>query len=283
MKIQLIDSPPLALNRLIRASDTHKGLYGTVAIIGGATHMIGAALLAGRAALHLGCGKVYVATLNSNLFVDFSQPELMICNPKSLMNNDTLSHILIGPGLGQNNQAKLLLNVFLKSDHNLIIDADGLNLIANSKKLQSLLKHRQANTIITPHPAEAARLLNLETKLIQSDRTAAVTKLYENYACHIILKGHETLILGPDKVLYQNTSGNAALSSAGQGDVLAGVILSLWAQGLSCIEACKCGVYLHGQAADLWRNQNDNRIGLTASQTIEYTQLALNQFLAKAN
>lgn len=279
MKIEVISSPPLALKKLIRQADTHKGLYGSVAVIGGAPKMVGAALLAGRAALNLGAGKVHLGLLKSKLIVDFMQPELMISNPKLLLKSKLISHILIGPGLGQSTDAKRLISKCLLSETPLIIDADGLNLIASSDELQSSLQQRLAETIITPHPTEAARLLNLNTTDIQLDRHNAIKQLYQKFRCGIILKGHETLILN-DSIIYQNQTGNSALSSAGQGDVLSGIILALWAQGLHLIDASCCGVFLHGQAADLWRDGNSNRIGLTANQTINLTQICLNNYLA---
>ncbi len=280
MKIEVIATPPPALKKLIRQADTHKGLYGSVAIIGGAPNMVGAALLAGRAALQLGTGKVYVGLLKSKLIVDFLQPELMMSHPKLLLKSKLISHILIGPGLGQSTKAQRLISKCLLSIKPLIIDADGLNLIASSDELQSSLQQRHAETIITPHPTEAARLLNLNTTDIQLDRQYAIMQLNKKFRCGVILKGYETLILN-DSAIYQNQTGNSALSSAGQGDVLSGIILALWAQGLSLIDASCCGVFLHGEAADLWRDGNSNRIGLTASQTIDLARINLNNHLQR--
>jgi len=279
MKIEILTTPPLALKMLIREVDTHKGMYGNVAIIGGAPGMIGAALLAGRAALHLGTGRVHIGLPKSKIAVDFMQPELMMNSPQRLINNDLITHLLIGPGLGQSRKAKHLISECLNSPKSLIIDADGLNIIANNSELQCALKHRQAETVITPHPAEAARLLNCELANIQSNRQSALMHLFKKYQCGIILKGHNTLIMANSNIIHQNTSGNSALSNAGQGDVLGGIILSLWAQGLSLVNASCGGVFLHGQAADLWRIHNPNRIGLTASQVIELAQSALNNFI----
>ncbi|MBM5572795.1 MULTISPECIES: NAD(P)H-hydrate dehydratase [Deefgea] len=279
MNVNILTTPPLALKMLIRKADTHKGMYGNVAIIGGAPGMIGAALLAGRAALHLGAGRVHIGLLKSKIAVDFMQPELMMNSPQRLINNDLITHLLIGPGLSQSRKAKYLISESLNSSKSLIIDADGLNIIANNSKLQRTLKHRQAETIITPHPAEAARLLNCELANIQSNRQSAVIQLFKTYQCGVILKGHNTLIMASGDIIHQNTSGNSALSNAGQGDVLGGIILSLWAQGLSLINASCSGVFLHGQAADLWRTHNANRIGLTASQVIELAKSALNNFI----
>ena len=256
MNLQQLNSPPLALQQLIRGSDTHKGLYGSVAIIGGARNMTGATLLAGRAALHLGAGKVFLGILSNRLLVDPVQPELMIGKAKLLLANKLPSHILIGPGLGQTHQSERLILKCLKSAIPLIIDADGLNVIARKEYLQYLLQQREAETLITPHPTEASRLLQCTTSDIQHDRQQAIIQLHHKFKCGVILKGNETLVIGQQhSVIFQNKTGNSALSSAGQGDVLGGIILALWAQGLSAIDASCCGVYIHGSAADLWRKK----------------------------
>lgn len=279
IKTYPVPDPAIALRSLIRQVDSHKGLYGNVAVIGGANSMIGAALLAGRAALKHGTGKVSIGLLNDNFQVDPEQPELMVYKSKRLIKNTSLTHILLGPGLGQSKKANTLLEMCLRTNKPLIIDADGLNLISKSLKLQLLLKHRQAETIITPHPMEAARLLQCDTSDIQENRPVAIIKLQSIFQCGVILKGHDTLVLGNNSKLFQNNTGNSALSSAGQGDVLGGIILALWAQGLSLIEACCCGVYIHGKAADTWRISNSERIGLTATETIEFSRCCLNNYL----
>ncbi|QZA81855.1 NAD(P)H-hydrate dehydratase [Deefgea piscis] len=266
-----------ALQQLIRPIDTHKGLYGSVAIVGGATGMTGATLLAGRAALHLGVGKIWIGLLEPRLLVDPNQPELMIVAANQILKQKP-SHILIGPGLGQSQQATELLHSCLISRLPLVLDADALNLIAQESEFKSLLRARAAETIITPHPAEAARLLQYPTETVQAQREQAVKTLSKDLCCHTILKGSNTLIAHQDEV-WVNSTGNSALSSAGQGDVLSGIVLALLAQGLSAIEASCCAVYLHGSAADSWRNKHPNGIGLTASETLLLVREELNQQL----
>ena len=263
-----------ALQQLIRPIDSHKGLYGSVAILGGATGMIGAALLAGRAALHLGAGKIWVGLLDERLLVDPTQPELMIVAANQLLTQKP-SHLLIGPGLGQSKQAIELLHSGLMSSLPLVLDADALNLIAQEAEFKSLLHTRAAETIITPHPAEAARLLQCPTKAVQAQREQAVKTLSKDFCCHTILKGSNTLIANQHEV-WINTSGNSALSSAGQGDILSGIVLALLAQGLSAIQASCCAAYLHGSAADSWRKKHPNGIGLTASETFLLVREELN-------
>ena len=263
-----------ALRQLIRPSDTHKGLYGSVGILGGATGMIGAALLAGRAALHLGVGKIWIGLLDTRLFVDPSQPELMLVAADQLLIQKP-SHLLIGPGLGQSRQATELLHSGLISTLPLVLDADALNLIAQESEFKSLLHTRTAETIITPHPAEAARLLQCPTEVVQAQRESAAKTLSNEFCCHTILKGSKTLITNQHEI-WINTSGNSALSSAGQGDILSGIVLALLAQGLSAIEASCCAAYLHGSAADSWRKKHPNGIGLTASETCLLVREELN-------
>ncbi len=280
MKVQPISIMSTTWQQLIRKADSHKGLYGSLAILGGATSMTGAALLAGRAALHLGAGKVWLGVLDSTLTVDPLQPELMIVEPSSLFEIHNPTHRLIGPGLGQSSEAADLLSRCVKSNVPLIIDADGLNLLANHPQLVQAMQQRVTPTLITPHPTEAARLLNCKTADIQNNRQQAVVGLSKKFNCTTILKGHESLIYSQGDSIFKNHTGNPALSSAGQGDVLSGIILALWGQGLELLDASCCGVYLHGQAADLWRSDNPNGIGLTASETLLFARTALNNELS---
>jgi hydroxyethylthiazole kinase-like uncharacterized protein yjeF len=270
-----------ALRKLLRSSDSHKGNYGSVAVIGGAEGMVGAALLAGRAAIQLGAGKVWLGLIDKCISVDPIQPELMLYSANTLLKNYTPTQLLIGPGLGQSPAAHQLLKKLLQSNTPLIIDADGLNLIARHAHLQHILQQRSSETLLTPHPAEAARLLACSTADIQNNRINAIQHLGEHFKCHIILKGHETLIYAPNEQdVLLNQTGNPALSSAGQGDILGGLILALWAQGLTLLEASACGVHLHGKVADTWRQSQSNAIGLTASETSLLARAELNKLLS---
>lgn len=276
-EIKTLPSAALALRRGV---DTHKGLYGSVAVIGGAQGMTGAALLAGRAALLLGAGKVWVGLLDDRTAVDLMQPELMLCRASSLLTQHQPTHLLAGMGMGISPEANYLLGQIIDTPYPLLLDADALNLIANDSQLQQQLAQRNPATVLTPHPSEAARLLGLSTAEVQHDRPAAVQQLMARYQCNIVLKGHGSLVGSCDGRLTRNRSGNAALSSAGQGDVLSGIIISLCAQGLSLADAARCGVYLHGRAADDWLTTHPAGIGLTASETILLARQALNQDLS---
>lgn len=273
---RLLDRPPAALRQLHRPHNNHKGRFGTVGIVGGANGMTGAALLAGRAALLCGAGRVLCGFVDVPPTVDLLHPELMLQAAQSLAHDTAVSHWLIGPGLGQSDAAHTLLAHVLESPHPVVLDADALNLIARHPPLQTQLAQRRSASILTPHPAEAARLLGENTATIQHDRITAARELAQRYRATVILKGSGSIIA--DTGSYSiNASGNAALSNAGQGDVLGGVVLALLAQGLSARAACECGAWLHGAAADEWQKSHPAGIGLTASEVALIVRDLLNR------
>ncbi len=261
-----------------RPRNSHKGLFGNVGILGGATGMVGAALLAGSAALKLGAGRTYVALLAKNApLVDPLQPELMLRLPKELLEIDNLDCLALGPGLGKSNEAQHFLAAALKTKLPLVLDADALNLLGADHKLQLLLKRRTAATILTPHPAEAGRLLNSGTEEIQRDRLAAALEIASLFRCHVVLKGAGSICALPDGSWYINSSGNPGMASAGMGDVLTGMIAALIAQGLSAGNAMLLAVYLHGAAADDLVAHGVGPAGLTASEVTDAARNLLNQ------
>ncbi|MBY0445891.1 MAG: NAD(P)H-hydrate dehydratase [Burkholderiales bacterium] len=140
------------------------------------------------------------------------------------------------------------------------------------------MRERTSPSILTPHPAEAARLLHTRTQAVQANRIESALALAQRYKATVLLKGAGS-ICANEQSWSINASGNAALASAGQGDVLSGIIAALMAQGLSPLEAVQSGSWLHGRAADDWRRIHPNGIGLTASETISYARAALNQVL----
>jgi hydroxyethylthiazole kinase-like uncharacterized protein yjeF len=258
-----------------RRRNSHKGSYGSVAIIGGAPGMAGAALLAGRAALKLGAGRVYLGMLE-RLPVDSGQPELMLRSPQEAINAATV--IAIGPGLGQSVQAGELLAHALDSPLPLVIDADALNLLTQGTLLLRKIAVRPAPTFLTPHPAEAARLLDCSTADIQADRLAAALELSRRLHAHVALKGCGTLIAAPDGRWFINTTGNPGLASAGSGDVLTGMLAALLAQGWPAPEALLGAVHLHGAAADARTRSGCGPIGLTAGELIDPARQIINHW-----
>jgi ADP-dependent NAD(P)H-hydrate dehydratase / NAD(P)H-hydrate epimerase len=260
-----------------RRKNSHKGLFGNVAIIGGAEGMVGAALLAGRAAIKLGAGRVFVGLVAKDApSVDTLQPELMLREVEDILSLADIRALIIGPGLGKSVAAKRLLIRAIDTDWPLLIDADGLTWIAAEPDLQLALHNREATTIITPHPAEAARLLGTLTGNVQNDRLAAARELVNQLHSHVVLKGVGSICITRNGKWHINTSGNPGLASAGMGDALIGIIAALMAQGLSAEHAMLYGVYLHGAAADRCVENGVGPIGLTASEVIDSARHTIN-------
>jgi ADP-dependent NAD(P)H-hydrate dehydratase / NAD(P)H-hydrate epimerase len=247
-----------------RKLNSHKGRYGTVAVIGGESGMVGAALLAGRSALRLGAGRVYVCCVGApDLSVDPYCPELMI---RSLDRLPAVEVAVIGCGLGTSELARRTLRQALGQDTPVVLDADALNLIASDDRLKQALIGRNAPSVLTPHPAEAARLLaGVPAIHVNADRIAATILLAQQLSATIVLKGAGTVIVErpTDRERYWiNPTGGPALSSAGTGDVLSGMIGALMVQGFETLTATLAAVWLHGAAAQAYGGD----IGLLASE-----------------
>jgi hydroxyethylthiazole kinase-like uncharacterized protein yjeF len=239
-----------------RRQAQHKGSFGDVAVVGGAAGMTGAAILAGSAAHAAGAGRVFVDLLDaddaSNAF-DPLRPELMFRNawwqgPVEALRAST---VVCGCGGGEAVRAALprLLSVALR----LVLDADALNAIAADTALQAMTSARAARslqTILTPHPLEAARLLGRSADQIQADRLAAAVEMAERYAAVVVLKGSGSVIAAPGDRPRINATGNAALATAGTGDVLAGWIGGRWLPDAQAFDVATRGVIEHGAAAE---------------------------------
>lgn len=261
-----------------RAMNTHKGDYGSVGVIGGAHGMVGAALLAARAALGLGAGRVYVGLLARDApLVDAMQPELMLRTAHAAMKLDHLTALAVGPGLGQDPDAAACVEQALGLALPLVIDADGLNLVASREELKYVIKQRLETTLLTPHPAEAARLLACATRDVQRDRVAAALRLAAEFNCGVVLKGAGSVCAMPDGTWAINSSGNPGMASAGMGDVLTGILAALLAQGVGARTALHAGVYLHGAAADALVAAGTGPIGLTAGEITDAARKLVNK------
>jgi hydroxyethylthiazole kinase-like uncharacterized protein yjeF len=258
-----------------RARNTHKGSFGSVGIIGGAAGMAGAALLAGRAALQLGAGRVYVGMLE-RLPCDPCQPELMLRAAEEVFALATV--LAVGPGLGQSPAAAELLRRSIAAPLPLVVDADGLNLLAAHPVFANHAARRGADTILTPHPAEAARLLGTTVAEVQADRVAAALKLANRFRAGVVLKGCGSVVATADGRWAINASGNAGLASAGSGDVLTGIVAALLAQGWPAAMALAGGVHLHGAAADHLVADACGPIGITAAELIPAARKLLNRW-----
>jgi hydroxyethylthiazole kinase-like uncharacterized protein yjeF len=227
-------------------------------VVGGAAGMAGAALLAARAAHAAGAGRVYVDVLDpcAAPALDAHRPELMWRHGWwQTASNESLTHATVVAGCGGGAVVRQALPRLLSNAGRLVLDADALNALAADSALMSLLvarRHRGRETVLTPHPLEAARLLGGNTASVQSDRLRAATKLAQQTGSVVVLKGSGSVIAAPDdKVLWINGTGNAALASPGTGDVLAGWIAGAWsASGAPAVAAARHATWLHGVAAD---------------------------------
>jgi NAD(P)H-hydrate epimerase len=250
----------------------HKGKYGHVLIIGGDKGYSGAARLAAEAASRLGAGLVSVAThIEHAGIMDLILPEIMCHGVENQQQLQPLlekaSMIVIGPGFGQSEWAQELLLAAIVTDKPLLVDADGLNLLAKQPQQRN-------NWVLTPHPGEAARLLGCTTANINRDRFAAVLAIQKKYGGQCVLKGAGTLISDGQSIVV-STTGNPGMASGGMGDVLAGVIAGLMAQGMESNLAASTGVYIHGQAADIAAEEQGER-GMLASDLMVYLQRLVN-------
>jgi len=278
----LLDSPPAKLAP--RKRNSHKGSFGSVAVLGGNTGMLGAALLAGRAALLAGSGRVYCHFLAADApLIDPNFPELMLRHGGLVAENgaENMDCIIVGPGMGRSAQAAGQLKAVLQTSSPLVLDADALHLLAADPALSTLLKQR-GNAVLTPHPGEAAALLSCDTTQIQSDRIASAQHIANRYHATVVLKGAGSIIATPEgssekSRWYVNASGNPGLSAAGMGDVLTGIIAALIVQGLSVEQATLLGVYLHGSAADSLVADGVGPIGLKASEIALEVRNLLNE------
>ena len=260
-----------------RLRNSHKGSFGNVGVIGGAPGMVGAALLAGRAALKLGAGRIFVGLLADAPAVDLLQPELMLRSAQDVLQMQGLDCLAIGPGLGESQTAQHALAAALEHRVPLVIDADALNLLAAHPHLQKKLATRHAISILTPHPAEAARLLGLSTGEIQYDRIAAARTLSERFQAAVVLKGNGSICALSNGNWFVNTSGNPGMAAAGMGDVLTGMLASLVAQRAEPDPALLAAVHLHGLAADDLVAAGYGPAGLTASEVTDAARKLLNQ------
>lgn len=266
-----------------RRHNSHKGSFGSVAIVGGAAGMSGAALLAARAALRLGAGRV-MACLLEPLAVDCEQPELMLRPSKDARDTLTTASVCaIGPGLGLSLLAGELLLAALDSNQPLVLDADALTLLGQGALLLRKLAVRPAPTFLTPHPAEAARLLDIDVPTIQANRIGYACTLARRCNAYVILKGCGSIVAAPDGRWFVNTNGNPGLATAGSGDVLAGLLAALLAQGWSPLAAALAAPHLHGAAADRCVSNGLGPIGLTAGELIDAARQVLNRWVTGYN
>jgi hydroxyethylthiazole kinase-like uncharacterized protein yjeF len=239
-----------------RAQAAHKGSFGDVAVVGGAPGMTGAALLAASAAHAAGAGRVFVDLLASDavpLSLDPFRPELMFRAAWWQGPIEALRASTVVCGCGGGDAVRDALPRLLSTVPRLVIDADALNAIAVDPALQAMTAARAARslqTILTPHPLEAARLLGRSTDAVQADRLAAASEIAARYGAVVVLKGSGSVIAAPGEAACVNATGNASLATAGTGDVLAGWIGGRWRSGASAFAVATRAVIEHGAASE---------------------------------
>ncbi len=259
-----------------RRRNAHKGDAGYLLCIGGEHGTGGAVLLAAEAALRSGAGLVGVATRAAHVPAMLARcPEVMAqavdgaAALRPLM--DRAGIVAIGPGLGQGAWGSALFGVALAAGKPLVIDADGLNLLARGGS-QPL----PADAILTPHPGEAARLLGIGTAEVQADRFTAAARLTNAFGCVVVLKGAGTVVVGPGEIPRVIGAGNPGMASGGTGDVLTGVIAALRAQGRDAFDAAATGALLHAVAGDLAAQAGGER-GMLASDLFPHLRALVNR------
>jgi hydroxyethylthiazole kinase-like uncharacterized protein yjeF len=258
-----------------RALDAHKADFGHVLVVGGDHGFGGAAIMAAQAAVHSGTGLVSLYTRPEHINAMLSrQPEVMAHAKQLKVVLQRASVLLLGPGLGVKNWGKDLLSELLLQPITMLLDADALNYLASLSAAQQQQLKRD-NWVLTPHPGEAARLLNCDIATVQLDRHCAVLELQQRFGGTVLLKGHGTLICGPAQRTARLNCGNPGMASGGMGDVLSGVIAALMAQGLDTFTAACAGAWLHSSAADKQASLQGER-GLRATAILAHLPQLLN-------
>lgn len=261
-----------------RKRSSHKGDFGHVLIIGGGQlGYSGAPALAGEAAMRAGAGLVSAIVSSECLPLLARSPKELMCyaptDPKECIPLFSRATVVVaGPGLSQNSWGERFFQAALTLQKPLVLDADALNWLAKTPL-------KSANWVLTPHPGEAARLLNQSIEVVQADRIQAALALQQRYGGVIVLKGAGTVIAAPSGKIFINEGGIPALSTAGSGDVLAGLIGGLLAQGLNTTEAALLGVSVHSQAALIEQSMGER--GMVASDLLLHCRSLLNTFKAQ--
>lgn len=261
-----------------RPIDGHKGTFGKVLIVGGSVGYTGAPVLASRAAVRGGTGLVFlgvpktvwpVTAVKSDEAMPFPLPEdgqgrlCFEAESAILQRLEGCDAGLIGPGLGQSEELdELVLAVLEGAKCPMVVDADGLNALSRH---MDRLSHITCPLIFTPHDGEYQRLAG---QLPGADRASAAQHFAQAHHCILVLKGHKTLIAAPDGTLYENTTGNHGMAKGGSGDVLAGLMVSLLAQGMEPVKAAAAAVWIHGRAGDYAAEEKSHR-GMTPSDLVE--------------
>jgi NAD(P)H-hydrate epimerase len=264
LKLEFVEEKTVVPYFKKRQRDAHKGTYGHLFILSGSLGKTGAAVMAGKAALKMGAGLVTVGTPESCLpIVARSMDELMTEplpeTPEKTLSSEALDKVLslldgkdallIGPGISTHpSTAEFVLSLIPKIKIPVVIDADALNILASKPEI---IKSLRKPAVLTPHPGEFARLLNLSTKEVVEKKLELVPQFAAEYGVYLVLKSYRTLTAAPDGKMYINSTGNPGMATAGSGDVLSGMMASMIIQEKNLLEAVLASVYIHGLSGDL--------------------------------
>jgi NAD(P)H-hydrate epimerase len=270
-----------------RKPNTHKGTYGHAVIIAGSTGKSGAAYMAGKAALRAGAGlSTVVSPAKVQPVIASLGPEIMThpaegngdyldvdaANNVAIFVADKTS-VAIGPGIGTEEETRTFLQIVaLNIPGALLIDADGLNLLARDKSI--LAQRKPRSTLLTPHPGEMARLLGIDNDAVQKDRITAAKTLASQTNAIVVLKGYRTIIADPEGHVWINLTGGSALASAGTGDILTGILVGFMAQNLVPLDAAIAGVFLHGFISNVFEAEFPHQ-ALNAMDILQYWNRAV--------
>jgi len=295
IKTELVDKALVKELLPIRFSDSNKGSYGKIIIVTGSKGMTGAGGLSANACYRMGSGLVYLAVPDTLADIySVLCPEAVVIPIKDSKNGyfakldkeeyelvidkiNNMDVMCIGPGMQMSEGSKKIVKKLITSiKRPMVIDADALNIIAEDPRVLKKVK----NCVITPHPGEMARLVNLTTKEVQDDRINIASNFAEKWDITVVLKGNNTVIATSDGRVYINETGNNGMATAGSGDVLAGIIAAIIGQKKSIIESAILGVYLHGLAGDIAVSRL-NEYSIKASDIIKSLPEAINQLRNK--
>lgn len=287
LKLELVEKKTVLPYFMRRKKDTHKGTYGHLLIISGSLGKTGAASMAAKAALKMGAGLVTVGTPESCLpIIARSMVELMTEplpeTPEKTLSSEALDKIItllkgkdglmIGPGISTHpSTAQLVLSLISKIKVPTVFDADALNILASKP---DLIKSLRQPAVLTPHPGEFARLLDLSAKEVVNNRLELSARFAQEQGVFLVLKGYKTLIATPEGNVYINPTGNPGMATGGSGDVLSGMIASMIIQEKNLLEAILAAVYVHGLSGDIGVERLGEK-ALTAGNLITYLPSAL--------
>jgi NAD(P)H-hydrate epimerase len=264
---------------------SHKNDFGRLVIVAGSIGFTGAPVLCAQAALAMGAGLTSVVTRSDagSIVAALMPPEAMVSGWIEDKDGETpevvrkASAIVLGPGLGVNAQTAAMLREALAVGCPVLIDADGLNTLAQNL---DLLREAKGPVLLTPHPGEMSRVLG--RKFTPDERESVARSFADQHRATLVLKGTRTLVTAPDQPLFINTTGNPGLSAGGSGDTLSGIIGALLAQGLAPLDAARLGVWLHGHAADLVLAERGCEEGITPTMLSAHIGAALVSLRAQA-